>query len=150
MHIWLDLEETIINNWNDGLLINVSRIKKWLADNNISNIHIWSFAIWNDSDQLDFVDSGMKDSIERALDCKILTYMSVAQMEQAVYEYERFRYDSQSEFMQLNGKRWSFIKYCLLKHPTKKCILIDDAVPTLEMKVKKTQGEIHLINIDDI
>ena len=150
MNVWLDLEQTIINNWQEGLLINSTAIRRWLNQHEVGDIHIWSFAIYNDKDLKDFVQSGMKEAIERILNRKILSHPSVEQMQQMVYKYERIKYDHWSEFTALNGKQWSFIKFCLGEHPDKKCVLIDDVVPSLEIKNVKTGGEIILINVNDI
>ncbi len=147
LKVWLDLEETIINNWNDGLFLgHVHKIKKWLDDNEIKEINIWSFAIWNDKDILDF-ESHLKKQIELALGRPIVLYPSVEQMQKLVYQYEHTEYDSVWEFMQLNRKNWSFIKYCLGHHKDCKCILIDDAVPNQTLVDHDINLTIRLINV---
>ena len=148
--LWLDLEETIINNWNDGLLINSTRIRNWLDNNNIDDINIWSFAIWDEKDQLEFVKSGMKESIERVLRRQILSYPSITEMSKFVYQYEKIHYDGRTDFIAINGKHWSFIKFCMGQHPGKDCILIDDSIPSWNIEDTKTGGKITLINVRDI
>jgi hypothetical protein len=150
MNIWLDLEETIINNWDDGLLMNVSRIKHWLDVLEVKEINIWSFAIWNQDDKDFFVTSGMKGGIQRVLERDIIEFPSVEDMRAYVYEYERIKYDSQSEFMSINGKRWSFIKYCMAHQIGQHSILLDDAVPNLDVYDRKTKTNIQLYNVVDI
>lgn len=149
-HVWLDLEETIISSWHESLLINHNVIKGWLDDNHIGDINIWSFAIWDEGDRDEFVESGMKASLERVLKRKILTYPSLRDMRRMIYQYEKVTYSHNSDFMSMNGKHWSFIKFCAGEHPDKRCILIDDTVPNWEIKDKKTNGEIILINIADL
>ena len=148
--IWLDLEETIIDSWNSGLLVNASKIRKWLNDNDCGDIHIWSFAIWNEKDQSEFETSGMKDSIERILRRQILSYPSVIDMHKFVYQYEKVRYDGTTDFMSINGKHWSFIKFCMGHHIGKECILIDDSIPSWTITDNKTGTIIKLINVRDI
>lgn len=150
MTIWLDLEETIINNWDDGLLINVSRIKRWLDINDAKTINIWSFAIWTKEDKEFFITSGMKGVIERVLEREIIEFPSVEEMRAFVYDYERITYDSQREFMTLNGKRWSFMKYCMAHQIGLHSILLDDAVPNLDIYDRKTKTNIQLYNVVDI
>lgn len=149
--VWLDLEETIIDNWDSGLLINPGRIKKWLKSTyNVDEINIWSFAIWNEADKLEFVSTGMKAAIEKALECRIIDFPSVEDMQQLIEKYEGIIYDSRGEFMQLNQKRWSFMKYCLGYEPNTRCVLLDDAVPSWELIDWKTKTVVHLVNIIDI
>ena len=68
--IWLDLEETIISSWADFLsfsyncIINEKKIRKFLRDNNIKEVNVFSFAIWNDKDKEVFV----KD-IRKCINC---------------------------------------------------------------------------------
>lgn len=152
MEVWLDLEDTIINSWSDGLLINYEKIKTWLDTNNIGNINIWSFAIWDDTDIEYFETSGMKACIERVLDRKILAYPSVEMMQKFVFTYESIHYSSREEFMQLNSKKWSFIKTILGRYNNgpQHVVLIDDAVPTMDIIDHNNDVKIQLINIVDI
>ena len=149
-HLWLDLEETIIDSWSSGLLINPHKIRKWLDQNDIDDIHIWSFAIWDDKDKNEFVTSGMKESIECVLRRQILSSLSVIEMHKLVYQYEKVRYDGTTDFMSLNGKHWSFIKYCMGHHIGEHCILIDDCVPSWTLNDNKTGTIVELINVRDI
>jgi hypothetical protein len=67
-----------------------------------------------------------------------------------VSKYESVQYDSRFEYAQLNGKHWSFFKYCMSQHVGDHCILIDDAVPSWTLTDHKTGTTIELINILDI
>jgi len=58
MEVWLDLEDTIITNWNEALLTNNGKIKKWLDERDVKELRIWSFAIQNNNDKERFVRSG--------------------------------------------------------------------------------------------
>jgi hypothetical protein len=147
--IWLDLEETIINNWDDGLFINIIKIRKWLDKLGVDEINIWSFAIWNDKD-INTFEEQLKDNIEVIFNRRIVDYPSVEAMRAYVYGYERIHYDSQQEFMNLNGKRWSFIKYCMAYQIGQHSILLDDAVPNIDVYDRKTKTNIQLYNVVDI
>jgi hypothetical protein len=148
--VWLDLEETIINNFDDGLFLgHVYKIKKWLDQKEIKEVNIWSFAIWDDKDIKSF-EFRLKEEIELALGRPIISYPSVEQMQKLVYHYESIEYDSRSDFMQLNGKRWSFIKYCLgnqYSFEANECVLIDDAVPNQTLVDYDRNLTIQLINV---
>jgi hypothetical protein len=146
--VFLDLEETIINSWNDKLFLHhVDKIRKWLDKNEIKEIHIWSFAIWDESDKQHFVTSRLMEDIETALGRPIISYYSVEEMQTKVEYYEGMIYDCRTEFMQINGKRWSFIKYCLGSHKDCECILIDDAVPNQTLIDHDKNLTIQLINV---
>ncbi|MGZ8924522.1 MAG: hypothetical protein ACXW2E_01435 [Nitrososphaeraceae archaeon] len=149
--IWLDLEDTIIDSWKVGqLTFHIHSINKYLKDMNIKFVHIFSFAICNHPDKIDFIDSGMKLNIELAIECLIHEYPSVEEIHQKVFEYEGIRYDSLYEFIQINGKHWSFIKFCMYTQMGKHSILIDDAVPSWIINDPKSNTTIQLLNIKDI
>lgn len=150
MEVWLDLEDTIITGWKEGLLLNPGKIKKWLDDRDVKEIRIWSFAIWNEADKKRFVGSGMKQMIETALERPILEWPSMAEMQVAVQHYEGIIYDSRTEFMQLNSKKWSFIKYCLGHKKNTTCVLIDDAVPNMTIKELDLLLTIELIKVQTL
>ena len=150
MHVWLDLEATIITCWEEGFLINQEVIKSWLDENNIGDINIWSFALWDEKDRDEFITSGMKSAIEKVLDRRILTHPCIREMRAMIFKTEKLKYISTRDFIQINGKHWSFIKFCMGEHPDKKCVLIDDMVPSIEIRDSRTQGEIILINIEDL
>jgi hypothetical protein len=129
--VFLDLEETIITNWNEALLINVGAIKDWLDSQpeRPKTIQIHSFAIWDVKDKVHFVNSGMKSMIEKALDVEVMEWLSVEDMQRIVEGWSGFRFESRTDFMQLHGKHDSFIKVCLAREELCRCILIDDSVP---------------------
>jgi len=145
--IWLDLEETIINNWDDGFFTgHTQKIKTFIDKIKPSHINIWSFAIWDEEHRSQFVSSSMKKSIEDVLGYEIKEYPSVEDIRLMVYEYEKTRYFSRSEFMQMNGKFWSFIKYGMLRND-EHIILIDDAVQHTTMDIVKRNVKITTLNV---
>ena len=150
MIVWLDLEETCINNWFDGLLVNTSRLKHWLDARNVTELRIWSYAIYDQKDKDYFVSSGMKQMLETALGRPILEWPSVDEMRKEVEKYEGIIYESRTEFMQLHGKAWSFIKYCLSTQRVEECFLIDDAVPNFKVTELDLLLNIHIIKVQSI
>lgn len=148
VEIWLDLEETIINNWDDAWLTHhVPKIKAWLDYHKPTKINIWSFAIWSEEDRDYFVNSGMKEVISNELGYRISKYPSMLDMMKWAKEYDGIHYENVHEFAQLNGKTWSFVKFGVLQQ-NKKLFLIDDAVPHLEMKVPDNNVSIYLLNVE--
>lgn len=147
--VWLDLEDTVIDVWSSGRLLHdkIAKIKNLLADIKPKQINIWSFAIWHEKQQVEFVQSGMKESLELELGYLIDRFPNTEQMRAFAYDFESIHYDSTLEFMQLNGKAWSFIKFASL-HQDTKFWLIDDAVPSLTVSNHQTNTTIHLLNVD--
>lgn len=147
--IWIDLEDTVIDNWSSGYLLhlNVEKIKTFLNEKKPHRINIWSFAIWYEKQKLDFINSGMKESIECALESLIDQYPSIEEMRALVYDFEHIHYQDTNDFILLNGKAWSFIKFASLFSDTE-FFLIDDSVPSLTVQNRQTNTIIHLLNIE--
>ena len=150
MEVWLDLEDTIITNWNEALLTNNGKIKKWLDERDVKELRIWSFAIQNNNDKERFVRSGIKRMIETALERPILEWLSVEEMQTLVQYYDGIIYESQTEFRQIHSKQWSFIKFCLGSKKNMTCVLIDDAVANLKITEYDRLLDIHLVRIQDM
>ena len=54
--VWLDLEGTIIESWYNTKLINIEKIKDLLDRFGVTEIGIFSFAIYNQTDITKFND----------------------------------------------------------------------------------------------
>lgn len=73
-HLWLDLEDTIImpvmDGWFNTRLINLEKIKAFIAEFKPDFVHIFSFAVHNEAERLRF-NLGSRPSIEGALGIKL-------------------------------------------------------------------------------
>ncbi len=147
--IYLDLEETIINNWYDGLILgsNVNRICNTIKERlqPFDSMHIWSFAIYNEEEVKEF-NWRLRPELEIVMRCKFDTIFSVDSIRELVKEYENINYDSRAEFMQLNNKFYSFIKYCQL-YKNFHMVLFDDCVPNMIMQIPDKNLTIETIKI---
>lgn len=147
--IFLDLEDTIISNWYDGRLLgnNIKRIRNTINDRfpNFKFLNIWSFAIYNQKDIEEF-DIRLRNEVEVAMRHQIDFVICVDRMMELVKEYENIQYDLRQEFMQLNGKFYSFIKYCQL-YTDLHLILFDDLVPNMIMHIPDKNLTIETIRI---
>ena len=72
--IFLDLEGTVIDTWDDRNLCNIERVKAFLGDT--EEVHIFSAAIWDDKDKRTFAEE-IKPALEQALDVSIMTWPSM-------------------------------------------------------------------------
>jgi hypothetical protein len=151
--IFLDLEETIINSWQDQLLVNTQKVKDWLREIGATEVDIFSFAIYNERDQEIFVRQ-MKPFLERVLEVKINTWPSVIEMavadtkETGIYWLR----DSESlgivEYINLRGKMYGFINYVRHMYPgLANVVLLDDVVPNTTMSFNDDNQSIHLVNV---
>lgn len=139
--IFLDLEETVINNWQDGLLTqHVEQIKKmfnWLNRHGyyVESYGIFSFAICNDEDMYQFFERGMVQQLANALEIdpfQMKDIVTCDRMLAASKEFSGLHYESWSDFCTLKGKHGAFKDWALLhadKYRNDNWVLIDDVVP---------------------
>ena len=50
MNLYLDLEQTVIDSWDSGLLINSTTVKDWLERLAVKEVSVFSFAVWNEQE----------------------------------------------------------------------------------------------------
>jgi hypothetical protein len=79
-HLFLDLEDTIITPVTDGWFnthcINVEKVKAIIADWKPTQVHLFSFALW-DTSQLVRFNMGTREHLEKALGIKFDTAWTV-------------------------------------------------------------------------
>ena len=151
--IWLDLEQTIIASFGNPELCNVQKIGAFLQANNVSEVGIFSFAIWNEADQHEF-EKHIKPTIELALDVHVVTWPTVQNMMKADFEYTGVRFDTAwevSEFIQLRGKMGAFEHFIRSRRPNFiRAVLIDDVVTDTTITNRKTGQTIEFWNVDNL
>lgn len=128
LKVFLDLEDTIIRSWGEPDLMNAQKIRVWLDKHDVSELHIFSFAIWDHHDQVHF-EKTMKMPLERVCGRDILSWMSVHEMQRASTDFTRLRWLDQRDFMQIRGKHGAFFDVCKATQKDAHCVLLDDAVP---------------------
>jgi hypothetical protein len=112
---------------------------------NNTSFNIWSYAIYDDKDSDEF-DYRLRPELEIAMRSKFDVVFDVDQIQKMVASYEGIKYDTRHEFMQLNNKFYSFIKYgqlCRNHH----LILFDDTVPNMIMQIPDINVTIETIKI---
>ena len=45
VNVFLDLEETVLNNWAEGFLVNSAKVRDFLQSHNADGFHVFSFAV---------------------------------------------------------------------------------------------------------
>ena len=126
--VFLDLEETIITNWDEGLLINTQVVNQWLKDVGVTDVRIFSFAIWDEKDKFHF-EGVMRPTLERALEVNIVEWLSVQEMMQLSKQFSGLQWLDVTDFVQLRGKHGAFFDVCKVRENNCTCILLDDAIP---------------------
>lgn len=149
---YIDLEQTILESWQDPLLINVSKIRDFLKERQITEVSIFSYAIYNDNDKRIFADQ-IKPNIERALGVTVMGWPSVQDMIREEKKYTGIVFDQAyevAEYIQLRGKKDGFINYVQGTCDFETAILIDDVVPDLTLSHRFKGWSIELWNVDSL
>jgi hypothetical protein len=128
LNVFLDLEETVINNWRDGQLVNTAKVRSLLKDLGVSSVHLFSFAVYNDADKAHFTKV-LKPFLEQALEVEFLDNPSVADFKLADTQLTGIHWDSLTDFIQVRGKIDGFRSWCKVKFDKQHNVLIDDTVP---------------------
>lgn len=146
MICYCDLEETLITSWSDALLTNVGKIKPWFEAHGVKEIHIFSFACWNETDKYHF-NAVMRAPIEAAFGVKVHDdVLTTEDIRQIVCRHLVAHFDLH-DFLSLWGKRRAFVEFCDAIHKDEVCVLLDDCVPDLTYVNHTTNVRTELIKI---
>ena len=146
--IFLDLEETVITSWDEGLLCNSSRVRDFLTEHDAKSFTVFSFAVWNDKHKQDF-ERLHRRGLERGLDCRVASCPSTEDFMKADTALTGVHFDSVTDFISIRGKVGAFtnwVRFNGIKH----AILVDDVVPNVDIITRDTGGIIRFINVMDI
>lgn len=79
-HLWLDLEDTVITpvleGWWKTELINIAVVRDVIAEFKPDFLHIFSFAIWNETERAQF-NAAVRPHLEAALGMEFTTVPTV-------------------------------------------------------------------------
>jgi len=129
MNVYLDLEQTVVDSWDSGLLVNSTTVKDWLERLAVKEVSVFSFAVWNEQDQQEFWRR-LHDPLTRALGVTVKQCPSFKDFMKADTEVTGVRWDDDlTEFIAIRGKVDSFRSWCRLHHNGEHCVLVDDVVP---------------------
>ena len=129
--VFIGLEKTIIDDWHNGMLVNASRVREFLAKQDITYFTVFSFAIRNEMDKLDF-DKRHRQWLEKALDGIVLDVLSVQDMVEADNKLTGIVWEQLDEFVSIRGKMGAFINW-VNYHEMDHCILVDDLVSNISV-----------------
>ena len=146
--IFLDLEQTIITSWDEGLLCNATRVRDFLADQKTKTFTVFSFAVWNNKDQATF-EKIHRRPLERALDCRVKHCPSVEDFMKADTSLTGVHFNSVTDFVSIRGKVGAFtnwVRFNGIKH----AILVDDVVPNVDIITRDNGDVIRFINVENL
>ena len=147
---FFDLEETLITNWHDPLLCNVQKVKKFIADNNIKQAGIFSWAVWNQAD-VDVFNKTLKTWLESVFG---IDFTEVVPKETAVITVciaKGLRCNDSTDVIDtasIFGKHGIFTEWCLATQRDCVCVLLDDVVPDRMTVDHATGVVVQLVNVD--
>lgn len=143
-HFW-DLEETCITSWDEGLLTNISKLREWVSNNQVAEITIFSFAVWNTVDVETF-NKNLKQMIETAFAVKVVEVLTAEAIRKVVCDRMCAEF-SLTDFIALWGKKRSFAEYCSATLADCTAVLLDDCVPNLTVVDHDQNLVIEYINV---
>lgn len=140
---FLDVENTIIESWDQPYLIKIWKLKEILEYHNIKNVVIFSYAI-NNSYDAEYFNINMKEMIETALNIKILDVLTVEEI--ILNCFGNFNDISMYQFKNGFGKFHGLLKY-LENDKNMDIILIDDLVEDCIVEFKDRNVFVKCIKV---
>lgn len=153
--VFLDLEETIIESWDNPIIMNHKKISKFLRNLDITHVGIFSFAIWNDEDKVNFERFEIKQMIEQSLQVFVGKVLTVPEMADEVF-WKQGTVIEPMEFIQLWGKQRAFLDWAMMQprfdEGEQEFILIDDVVSNVTLIDDNHGGDFRVktININSL
>jgi len=154
-NIFLDLEDTVIDSFNSGMILH----KKCAAiRQSIDSIRefetapiktfIFSFAI-HTQEELDHFNKILRPNIEQVLGVTIDGVITVPEMMAVSEIAHSLRFDDVTEFICLRGKEGAFLDWCNVKFLTTN-FLFDDVVKNRTFQDHDTGVHCMTFNVDSL
>jgi len=153
--IFLDLEDTVIESWHSPYYTNLQKVRKWLKDNTVTEVGIFSFAIHNDADKAIF-DQQMRVGLTDALGIRITTWPSVLEMMTIDTKYTGDHWvrpgvtqsEGVTDYVNMRGKQNAFINFVNATLPNSRhAALLDDIVEDVTLTYRNTGRQISMVNV---
>ena len=149
MNVFLDLEGTVITNWDENLLMNTTKVRLWLESLGVRKVHVFSFAVWNDRDKSVF-DKQMKPFLTKALGVSFIDCPTVEDFFKADLEVTGVHWESLSDFVSVRGKVDAFRSWCEHKFDGQHNVLLDDVVPNAVWENKDSGLKLEFVNVTSL
>lgn len=144
-HWFFDLEATVIDSWTSALLVRTTQVRDFLRRHNVTAIHIFSFAVWNERDQATF-ERELKPVLERALEVQVLTCPCLEDFRAATLDQTGLEFSS-DDYCQKWGKVRAFLDYVRQHNYDGHAVLVDDLVPTVATVERLSGHVVECVNV---
>lgn len=130
MFVFLDLEETLVDDWNSGLFMprHMDCVKEFLANRPGARVGLMSWAVWDERDKERFRKEFQPD-LERNLNCTFELVWSMDDWAEELFKHSKKRL-SRDDLFDMFGKHEVLFMLCRT-HPLfrgEDVFLVDDAV----------------------
>ncbi len=147
--IFLDLEGTVITTWGDAMLCNTAVVGKFLKAEGVTEVDIFSFAVYDDADRQSF-NNGIKKALEMSsLGVTINHCPTVDDMMRVVKRFTMTAWTRQ-EMLSVWGKYRTFVDYCRAQYKDMECVLVDDVVPNMTIVDHDKNLTIRFVNVETL
>ena len=136
--VFLDLEDTIIDDFYSCLLINVERVQQFMMDEKPDALGVFSHALANEKD-LQTARKNIFPALERLFRLSIEPSLTptVDELVAIIAKQKHFHPEafSTDEFFDFFGKRESFEGFVMSRQDLRgtECVLLDDSVDNIEI-----------------
>lgn len=125
--LFLDLENTVIDTWYDQNIVSDKvKIKEWIERHFFDEVVVFSFAIWNDDDKIEF-KIHIKNRLESVFEIKFNEEVfSIEDIQRFTQNQMKCLVDRDDIFA--FGKHQGFINTVMQRFKGNICVLLDDMV----------------------
>lgn len=152
---FFDLEETLITDWHNPVLTNVEKVRALVAVSAITEVRIFSWAIWDQSDA-DKFNREMKDCIENAFGFKIIEIIlkrdaiAIVAKRRGLWVDMNNPMDDIADIANNIGKDGIFTEFCFARERDCICVLVDDVVPNRTIEDHDLNVIVKLVNVNNL
>ena len=140
---FFDLEQTLMESWECPVPMNKQLVDEWKENFSISEIFIFSFAIWDEKDKETF-NSQMKWRLEKFFGFTIVDVVTKDEVFQTIKNHRKIAMD-EHDFTDFFNKENSFLEWARIKFEDDKIFLFDDMVSNMSVTDSDKQLEINFI-----
>ena len=156
-HLFIDLEETLIDNWDSANLGPRTKVWQLLGDHFLHTVNdapleatVWSFAVWDDHDKEHF-DKRMRKWLEEVFNLKFVRVVTCKEMRDTIVELKGFNLGLDvSEMVQIWSKDRSledWVKFHLNDFANSRIVLLDDMVMNKTVRFEDANVEVRFVRV---
>lgn len=155
-HLFVDLEETLIDNWDAANLGPKNRVMDLLKiffnhspTGPRLDATVWSFAVWNERDAADF-ERRMRKWLEDVFNLNFVRVVTCEEMRKAICQLKRLSHLDQTEMSQLWGKDRAledWVKLHMSDFAHTEVVLLDDMVMRKLVRFEDANVQVRFVKV---